>query len=473
MNRNETLIKNTALFSLAKLSTSVIGLLLMPIYTNFMSTEEFGYSELVVSLATVIVPFITLGMADASMRFSMDKEYDKKSILSTIFCVLFFGTMVFAISFPILVSLKIAETGFLIYILPLAVLYGTNQILTYQSRGIGRTKEFAISTVISSLVHLLSSILFLVAFDWGKEGYLTSIMFSYLISIIYLFLKCNIVGQLNIKAIKKSIFIELLLYSMPLLLNTLSWSVINYSGRYIINYFCSTSEVGLYSAALKIPFIISLAYSVFTQSWQITATEEYKSKDAQNYFSLAYKAIIALLFVLCVFVMLFYKPLLSVYYGKEFYDSTKYVPVLLIGTIFNCLGGFIGSIYMSAKKTTAILWSTIFSAAVNFIAGIVLVPILGPQGAAIATALSFIALWLYRVFDSKKIMTIKHSYFKIFLSSLVLLTYSYIIYNDDIYQYFFGVIAAALMVFIHYKELLKTWKILKSLIVRRLVNKKV
>ena len=81
MPRKKYLAKNTALFALNSIGTRIISFLLVPLYTNAFHTAEFGGVDLVSAISTIFVPIITLNIGEAVMRFSLDDDSDKKSIV--------------------------------------------------------------------------------------------------------------------------------------------------------------------------------------------------------------------------------------------------------------------------------------------------------------------------------------------------------------------------------------------------------
>ena len=79
-NRTGYLMKNTALFALGNLGTKIISFFLIPLYTKVLTTEQYGIVDLVVTISTIVVPILSLNIAEAVMRFNLDKDADKDKI---------------------------------------------------------------------------------------------------------------------------------------------------------------------------------------------------------------------------------------------------------------------------------------------------------------------------------------------------------------------------------------------------------
>ena len=75
-SRIKYLFKNTAIFTIGNFATKVISFFLIPLYTNVLTTSEYGIVDLVVTISTITVPIITLNMMEAVMRFNLDKGAD-------------------------------------------------------------------------------------------------------------------------------------------------------------------------------------------------------------------------------------------------------------------------------------------------------------------------------------------------------------------------------------------------------------
>ena len=91
-NRSKYLLKNTAIFALGSIGTKVISFFLVPLYTNILSTSEYGVVDLVTTICTVLAPILILNINEAIMRFSLDENANTTEIMSV-------GIMLLGMSF--------------------------------------------------------------------------------------------------------------------------------------------------------------------------------------------------------------------------------------------------------------------------------------------------------------------------------------------------------------------------------------
>ena len=115
-SRNSYLIKNTIIFTLGNLGSKLISFFLIPLYTNALTTAEYGVVDLVATVGTVAVPLLTLNICESVMRFALDKDANTRKITQIGTRILLIGMMVGLLIFPICRSFdKISEYAVFVY----------------------------------------------------------------------------------------------------------------------------------------------------------------------------------------------------------------------------------------------------------------------------------------------------------------------------------------------------------------------
>ena len=79
-SKNKYLIKNTIALSIGNFGSKLIAFFLVPLYTNVLTTAEYGTIDLITIIGTVVVPLITLNIQESVLRFAMDKDIEQKNI---------------------------------------------------------------------------------------------------------------------------------------------------------------------------------------------------------------------------------------------------------------------------------------------------------------------------------------------------------------------------------------------------------
>ena len=153
--------------------------------------------------------------------------------------------------------------------------------------------------------------------------------------------------------------------------------------------------------------MLEVVQNIFSQAWQISAIKEYKSKEAEAFFSTMYKYYNFILIMTVLIILLFLKSISKILFAKEFYVAWKFVPFLLLAILFGALSGFLGSLYSANKDSKMYAKSTLIGAISNIILNLILIPIFNAYGAAIATFISYLVVWIIRVKNVKKYLELK------------------------------------------------------------------
>ena len=131
----------------------------------------------------------------------------------------------------------------------------------------------------------------------------------------------------------------------------------------------------------------------------------------------------------------------------DFYVSWRYVPALIIATCFSCFTTFVGSVYVVEKKSVTSLVTTAMGAVVNIVMNLALIPFFGANGAAAATASSYLFTYLVRAHTTRKLIPMKFGFGKTALNTVLLLTQTAITLLELPYWWLIsGGIFAAIMV---------------------------
>ena len=147
------------------------------------------------------------------------------------------------------------------------------------------------------------------------------------------------------------------------------------------------------------------------------------------------------------------KPFLKIYVSNDYYSSWQFTPYLIIGFSILTLASFLSSSYNVHKDSKGFLFSGTAGAIINVILNFLLIPSIGINGAAIATALSYISVFIYRIFDTKKYVKVKIFTKEFIIGFLLLFIESLTVYLDSIIGQILLFIEFIVMCFIFKKEL--------------------
>ncbi|MBS0978327.1 oligosaccharide flippase family protein [Levilactobacillus brevis] len=416
--KTKKLISNLATFALGNLGSKLISFILIPIFTRYMSTSEFGHVDIITTTVNMLLPMVALSVSEAVFRFVMDKRFKSNEVLSTGLLFTLVMIVVTLVLYPLLYWLGVKYVGYLLIYLSLALIQSLFQNFI---RGVGYVKEFAVNGLLGSFVLALVGVYRIVFQHAGIVGYLDALLASTIFSVLFLFFVTKLWRFLSISLANKKLLRKMLLYSIPLIPNSFLCFFTNDANRYFIVGFVGLAANGIYAVANKIPTIINVLYTVFSQAWQISAVEEYESNRNSKFFSNVFNANISLSVILIGGILIVLKPLMAVFVASDYFVAWKIVPALLFATFFSNLSSFLGTIYLATEKTRGIMKTTIYGMIANIIFNSVLIPTLKLQGAGIGAAAGFAFIALIRLFDVRKFIFLQVAW-KDLCMSLILLS---------------------------------------------------
>ena len=413
MNRARYLIKNTALFAMGNLGSKLINFFLIPLYTNVLTTEQYGTTDIVFTICSIAIPVIVLNIHEAIMRFALDEDSDKNKIMS-IGIVVGIGSIIVAIPLYAIAYIYTPLSNYRIYVYLYAVTYGISEINVCYLRGKEKLLAFSVSNIIRTLSIAVFNILFLVVWKMGIPGYLLAYITANVVTTGFAFFSGNIWEVVKNFSWDKGLFRRMVYYAVPLIPTSLMWWIINSSDRLMISSMVSISASGIYAVSAKIPALISFISTIFNQAFSYSAIHEENSADRISFNNKVFDYLVSVVTVAGVFVLLIIKPFMNLYVGDNFYSAWYYSPPLIVGTCLLVLGTFFSVSYTVNKDSIGFLKSGAIGAVANIVLNLTLIPMMGPWGAAFATFVSYLIVFLYRYQDIKKyikldVFTTKHN----------------------------------------------------------------
>ncbi len=423
-SQNKELSKNVIIFGIGTFGAKIMQMLLIPLYTVYMTTNGYGVSDLVNSTISLISPLLMIGIGGGVLRYVLGQQENEKSVLKLGISICLLSSLVVFLFTPLINKIELFE-GFGWFIPILYCVNSFKNVLSQFCKAINRNAIYAADGVISTVTLTLFSILFLAVFKMGPFGYLLATTISKLLSVIYFAIMCPVVPTLKGSHIDIDLSKKVIAYSFPLTFNELSWWIIQMSDRYMIAYFCSQSLNGVYSMAYKIPGIFNLVVGIFIQAFGITAIKECDNSRLKNgkydgsYFSKLLEYYMGITFLFVGIIIFVCRPLAYFFIKGDFYQCWIYIPLLLCAYSIGNLESYYGSIYSGVKKSTVVMRSTVTGMIVNVILNLILIPRLEAIGAAIATIVGYFVVYLIRVINITKYVEMDTMFVKCIISIIL------------------------------------------------------
>ncbi|EOH77455.1 polysaccharide biosynthesis C-terminal domain-containing protein [Enterococcus malodoratus] len=453
MDKYKKLFNNSIAFAIGNLGSKLITFFMLPLYTYKLTTSDYGTSDLVQTTVSMLLPIVSLNIFDAVLRFVMDDDSNNKEIF-TIGCIISNISSLFAIVISVL--LFFFGTSYSLYVAIILILQSYQSLFSQYIKAIGKVRDFAINGILLSFITAICNIIMLVPMNLGITGYLLSIIIGLVCSSVFLVIKCNLIKEYDYKYFNFSTLREMFKYSIPLIPNSVAWFATNAINRYFILYIIGTTANGIYAVANKIPTLLSVLNSIFFQSWQLSAIEEFNSSDKELYYSKVFSVYLNFLFLGVSGIMYILKPIMTILVSDQFYSAWKYVPLLLLTVLYSSFSSFFGQYYIAAKRTNGIFFTTLMGAFCNILLNSVLIRKFGLNGAALSSTLSFLIIWIIRWINTRKIVATKVKLNDLILNHLVFFFQYWILFSFSGTSFFIlSSIAMFVSIFINSKVILK------------------
>ena len=399
-NRIAFLLGNTLVFALGGLAIKAVSLVLMPLYTTALTAGEYGTAELLNSAIEIVLPLLSAGVVEALYRFSIDDDVPKDELFAGSLVVLGGGLVCTGVACAlgsVLWNMEHAAAFFVLFC-SVCVFKATTQL----ARGLGHVRRFVAYGLINALAMVVSTYLLLVRAHLGVEGYLWSFTIGYLVGGLVAFLGSAEYRLLAPFRVDRDLLRRMLVYSLPLVPNLLSWWLVSVSGRYVVLWGSGLTAAGLFTAASKMPSLINIVASVFQQAWQYSTAREIDSPDRGAFFGVVMRGYSLATLTVAGLVIALNRPISRVMLQAEFAEGWRYVPLLMLVASFGVISIFFESFYQALKNSGVLMASTALGAGVNVILGVALVPFMGPWGAGLAGAVAYMLVLVVRARDLRR-----------------------------------------------------------------------
>lgn len=396
-------INHTAYYGAADVLRQLVGFIMLPIYTHYLTPEDYGVVQLFLVVISFVEVFLGMRMGQAIFRYYyLEKNIDdKKAVMSTAFIMTFFAALA-----AILILVFNAETAsklalgnahykelMQIYAIILVTQamedYGLIYVRIHQRPGL-----FLIVSIFKLLLQLALNVYLIVILKLGVAGVIYSAVISTsvmaLLAASYTFYHSGIHFSKNLAK-------KMVLFSYPLWISALASLYIGSADKYILRVFSGLDDVGIYALAGKFGILILVVvWMPFGNAWQALRYEIYEMKDPNAVYKRIFIILMLALSVIGLGLSLFSDVVIRLMADKAFWSAGVAVPILVISNIIMALTYFNNFGIFLKEKTSVIATGTYINAVVITVSLLIFVKLYGVMGAAIASLISasFNLFWI-------------------------------------------------------------------------------
>lgn len=396
MNKLKLFVENFLVYGLGGIISKIIPLIMVPIVTRLMpNTEYYGISDLSNTVVGFGSAIAVMGMYDAMYRMFFEKEDEKykKKVCSTAFL---FTLMTSLIVFLIMIMLKESiakgffgnrQYSYVVYLSAMATLVGaTNSIIAAPTRMQNKRKVFLVTNTLSPLICYLIAIPLLLAGHYIIALPLAAVISGITMELSFAFMNKSWFKPklFDIKLLK-----QLLIIAIPLLPNFLIYWIFNSCDKVMITNMIGIGAAGIYSVSSKLGHASQLIYTAFAGGWQYFAFSTMKEDNQVKSNSMIFEYLGIISFTATAFICALSYPIFQILFTEQYLSGYLVAPYLFLAPLLQMLFQVACNQFIVVKKT----WPNMFILSVGAIANIAinycLIPILGIEGASIATLMGY------------------------------------------------------------------------------------
>jgi O-antigen/teichoic acid export membrane protein len=375
------LARHSAIYGVGGLASRFVALILLPLYTRYLTPSDYGAVETLVALVAILTTVLRVGIPSAFFRFYFDSEepaYRTRVIRTSFWFTMAMATIGLAVG--MLLAERISEwlfdTNDRTTLVRAAFVLLWAQMNYEQMTALFRVEERAVAFTVASLANLAftvaATVTFVVALEWGATGVVVGNFTGTLI--VYAALLAYRREQLGL-TLDRPLLRNMNRFGLPLMPAMLAIWLLNFGDRFFILRLEGADDVGVYSIGARIASAMVLLLTAFRAAWPAFAysIEEDAAATRADSFVLTYLLFVASWAALALSLL---SPWLVEWLTTpEFYDASDVVALLAFGAV--AFGGFqVVSIGLGRTKRTQFNWIVTGAAAlISVVLNLTLIPL--------------------------------------------------------------------------------------------------
>ena len=432
MNKYQKLAKNTVIFAIGSFGSKILLLLLTRLYSANINPGDTSTKSLLEQTANFIIPVVTFSVAEAVIRYGLDREYDKREVFTSACIVELVGMALLLLCSPLFRFLPYTE-GYLPYLIAFIIASSFRQLSSQFVRARDLTRLFALDGILATGTLFVFNVVFISKMQMGVHGFLLASILSDMLSGIFLWITGKNWRYLDFRrGFQPEVIRTMMRFSIPMIPTAVLWIITGFSDRLFVRYmqgFAVSQDVGeaaagVYEYASKVPNLISMVSTIFFQAWNMSAITEQNSKDKGTFYHRIFSAYQAFMFLGAAVMIVLVRQLSAflIDYSRfpEYTRCYLYTPILIIAVVMMSFDQFLSSVYVATQKTSHSMWTALIAAGTNMILNVLLIYQWGVQGAVVATFASYFVCYVVRIVDTRKLIYFKVEHWRFILNVIVL-----------------------------------------------------
>jgi len=416
LNKFRTLLGHTMIYGLGNYGIKVFGFLLIPLYTRYLTTADYGVMALVSMYTQVMFILMNLGQSTSLFRFYYEHDTDEgraRVVAASLWIVLLFALPLAAV--PLLFNQGLAELILGSESLWFLMCLGTATVLCKVllrmpfaiMRAEEQSKQYAAWSLARNGLGMVLAVLLVAVVHLGATGVVLS---QFLAELVFCFLLTGTTFKMLKSGFHWRDVKDQLLFGLPFVPVGAASFTLDLTNRWFIKHYYSTSEVGIFSLGYRFAEILTFVVTAFQLSWPQFLFSHRKQPDAPQLYAHMTNYYAALMLFLWLGLAVFAPELLRVMATPAFYPAATLIPIISFALVFDGMGFMFNIGALFSKKTVLRTISVTVAAVVNVSLNFILVPRFGMMGAAWATFIGFLVQMSATLYLSLKVYHVPYRF---------------------------------------------------------------
>lgn len=443
------LSKNTGIYLLGNALNRLGAFLLLPLYTNYLSLEEYGALEMIYTVNAVLALFFGAGLAHSTLRFYFEKKDPayRHAVISTNIAISLAiaacGALIALFFVPEISQwlFSDSERNLILYLALFAIVIELNsEVMLAYLRAIEKAMMFVVLSVVRLIVQVAVSVYLVGYKEMSIEGVLIANVCA--LSAIWIFLLIYTYGRIGFVFAKKLIK-PILQYSIPFAASGIVGVVFASIDRFLLKELVSMESVGLYGLAMKFSLLLSFfLFEPFNRGYGPYRFNIMNDQDApqKNAKILFYISLIGAFVGLGV--ALFTPLVIELIAEPSYFAASSIVPFLILGIWATGLNYVFQTGILVKKQTKTVFRVSVIKLIVSLPLFLLLIPEYGATGAALAFSLSNVVMAIMTLYFSQKVYPIPFPIIKV-IAAVVLGSLVYALSTQIVTEVFWMNLAEA------------------------------
>lgn len=410
---NKVLI-NSIIYSGSGLLLKCFSFFMLPIYTAYLTTEDYGITSIVTSFTITASYIVAFSLYSAVMRFYVDVKDDpekQRRFYGTIVTFVFLSSLVFGI---ILTLLRKPVSKYLfsnVDYFPLIFVCLISLIFNCQHTifdNILRSQQKALKSSIFSIAYffltLTMNLIFVAGMKLGALGTLLASLIGYLVYTLYFVVEMTVNHTIKF-CLDLGLLKSALKYSVPIMPHNLSTQIALFVSKLLISGSGSLSSLGVYTVATQFGNIADTIQCYVDSAYGPWLYEKLhnREKDFRKTIKGNVNLLISAIGFFFIGISLFAQDYIVLFINKSYVEAWIYVPLIVtVFAIKTAYYFYVEVLFYYKEASRKLFWATLTSSFVNVILSYFLIPVWSVYGSILADAVSMLIRVAIIIAISKK-----------------------------------------------------------------------